>query len=78
MTFPHITSFLISCGSLLIWLIGGSQVIGGSSEITAGLLVSFISYTGTFYGPVNFFANLNDSIERSAESNSDWSAFQGF
>ena len=62
-TFPHITSFLISCGSLLIWLIGGSQVIGGSSEITAGLLISFISYTGTFYGPVNFFANLNDSFQ---------------
>ena len=26
----------------------------------------------------DFFANLNDTIERSAESNSDWSAFQGF
>jgi len=62
-TFPHITSFLISCGSLLIWFIGGSQVIEGSAEITAGLLISFISYTSTFYGPVNFFANLNDSFQ---------------
>lgn len=62
-SFPHITSFIISCGSLVIWAIGGRSVIQGSGSITPGLLISFISYTSMFYGPVNFFANLNDSYQ---------------
>ena len=33
------------------------------SGLTLGLLVSFISYTSMFYGPVNFFANFNDSLQ---------------
>ena len=36
--------------------------------ISAGLLVSFISYTSMFYGPVNFFANFNDSYQNALNS----------
>ena len=66
--FPNVVGFFISCGSLLIWGIGGSQVINNPDVISPGLLVSFISYTSMFYGPVNFFANLNDAYQNALNS----------
>lgn len=66
--FSSLISFVVVCGSLIIWDIGGLQVINGSSDITLGLLVSFISYTSMFYGPVNFFAGLNDSYQSALTS----------
>ena len=66
--FPNVVGFFISCGSLLIWGIGGSQVIKNPDVISPGLLVSFISYTSMFYGPVNFFANLNDAYQNALNS----------
>lgn len=63
--FPLTVSFFISCGTLLLWAVGGRWVIDGrSSALTAGLLVSFLSYAGTFYQPVNFFANLSDAYNQ--------------
>ena len=62
--YPHAVNFLMSCGSLLIWAVGGQLVIKGSDMVSAGLLVSFISYTSMFYTPVNFFANFNDSYQQ--------------
>ncbi len=61
--FPHIIGFMVTCGSLLIWAVGGRLVIEQPEFISPGLLVSFISYTSMFYGPVNFFANFNDSYQ---------------
>ena len=61
--FPQIISFLVTCGSLIIWGIGGVRVINGESGYTAGLVVSFISYAAMFYNPVTFFANLSDSFQ---------------
>ena len=61
--FPNIVGFIIACGSLMIWGVGGQLVIDNPAFISPGLLVSFISYTSMFYGPVNFFANLNDSYQ---------------
>ncbi len=61
--FPQIISFLVTCGSLIIWGIGGTRVIDGSDGYTAGLVVSFISYASMFYNPVTFFANLSDSFQ---------------
>ena len=61
--YPNVVGFVMSCGSLLIWSVGGNQVINNPDLISAGLLVSFISYTSMFYGPVNFFANFNDSYQ---------------
>lgn len=62
--YPAIVNFLIACGSVIIWYFGGSLVIGGTDgQITAGLLVSFISYASMFYEPVNFFANFSDSTQ---------------
>jgi len=62
--YPHVVNFLMSCGSLLIWAVGGHLVISGSDMVSPGLLVSFISYTSMFYTPVNFFANFNDSYQQ--------------
>ena len=61
--FPQIISFLVTCGSLIIWGIGGSKVIAGEAGFSAGLIVSFISYASMFYNPVTFFANLSDSFQ---------------
>lgn len=71
--FPHAVGFFVTCGSLFIWGIGGKWVIDGiaggdGGAISVGLLVSFISYAGMFYGPVNFFANLNDSYQSALSS----------
>ncbi|MBP5207498.1 MAG: ABC transporter ATP-binding protein [Clostridia bacterium] len=62
-TFPAVVSFVVTCGSLLIWGVGGSWVINGTGGLTPGLLVAFLSYVSMFYGPVNFFAYLSDSYQ---------------
>jgi ATP-binding cassette subfamily B protein len=66
--FPQIVSFLVTCGSLIIWGFGGSRVISGAAGYTAGLIVSFISYAAMFYNPVTFFANLSDSFQSALAS----------
>ncbi len=66
--FPQVVSFLVTCGSLIIWGIGGSRVIEGDAGFSAGLIVSFISYASMFYNPVTFFANLSDSFQSAIAS----------
>ena len=65
-SFPCIIGFAVTCGSLLIWAIGGRWALLG--EVSAGTLVSFISYASMFYGPVNFFAYLSDSYQAALAS----------
>ncbi len=75
--FPNFVSFFVHLGQLLIWGIGGAWVIysqnnGGTvaeiGGVTLGTLVAFISYASMFYGPVNFFANFNDSYQSALAS----------
>ncbi len=67
--FPNVMTFLITCGSVIIWLVGGTWIINpDNNEISIGLLVSFISYTSMFYGPVSFFANISDSYQNALAS----------
>ncbi len=71
--YPAIVSCLICLGSVVIWAMGGNMVIDGATlsngtVITAGFLVSFISYTSMFYEPVGFFANLSDSMQSAMAS----------
>ena len=71
--YPAIVNCLMSCGSVIIWAMGGNMVINGlttgnGSSISVGLLVSFISYATMFYEPVNFFANLSDSMQNAMSS----------
>lgn len=66
--FPSVITFLVTCGTLVIWFMGGNLVISGSSEVSLGLLVSFISYASMFYNPVNFFANIGDTYQNTLAS----------
>ena len=66
--FPQIIAFLVTCGSLIIWGIGGNRVLSGDEGFSAGLIVSFISYASMFYNPVTFFANLSDSFQSAMAS----------
>lgn len=66
--FPNAITFFVTCGSLLIWFIGGHYVIEGTTDLTLGILVSFISYASMFYAPVNFFASLSDSYQNALAS----------
>lgn len=61
--FPQIIAFLVTCGSLIIWGVGGTKVLAAEPGYSAGLIVSFISYASMFYNPVTFFANLSDSFQ---------------
>lgn len=73
--FPQIIAFLVTCGSLIIWGIGGSRVISGTPGYSAGLIVSFISYASMFYNPVTFFANLSDSFQGALASTEKYSIY---
>lgn len=64
--FPCVIGFAITCGSLLIWAVGGRWALVG--DVSAGTLVSFISYASMFYSPVNFFAYLSDSYQSALAS----------
>lgn len=66
--FPALVSFVVTCGSLLIWGVGGTWAIKGFGGLTPGLLVAFLSYVSMFYGPVNFFAYLSDSYQGALSS----------
>ncbi len=71
--YPAIVNGLISCGSVVIWAMGGNLVIdgmasGNGGEVSVGLLVSFITYATMFYEPVNFFANFSDSTQSAMAS----------
>ena len=66
--FPSLITFLVTCGSIVVWFLGGQLVISGSKEISLGLLVSFVSYASMFYTPINFFANMSDSYQNTLAS----------
>ncbi len=70
--YPSVVNFLINLGSVVIWSLGGNLVIDsltlGQAGLSVGVLVSFISYASLFYGPVDFFANLSDSVQNAAAS----------
>ena len=66
--FPNVITFLVSCGTVLIYAIGGFEIINKTSGLTIGTLVSFVSYAGMFHDPVNFFANLSDSYQNTLAS----------
>ena len=71
--YPQIVNALVSCGSVIIWALGGNMVMDGISTgngttISVGVLVSFISYATMFYEPVNFFANFSDSVQNAMSS----------
>ncbi len=68
-SYPNVVNFFVTCGTLLIWAVGGKWVIESNGvSPTAGTLVAFLSYTAIFYQPINFFANLSDAYQGALSS----------
>lgn len=55
--FP-LVSFLMGLGALIIWAVGGWQVI--NETMTFGTLITFVGYMGLFYGPIEFMTHIVD------------------
>lgn len=55
--FP-LLSWIMALGGLVVWGLGGSQVIGG--QLTFGELMSFVGYLTLLYAPVNFMVKTFD------------------
>jgi ATP-binding cassette subfamily B protein len=55
-------TFLTGLGMLMVWFFGGQQVL--ENEITLGTLLAFYSYMWLFYGPLEWFGQVNDWMTR--------------
>ena len=61
-TFP-ILGFLTSSGALIVWYVGGRQVVG--QGMSMGTLMAFVAFLAMFYGPLQFLARIADWMARS-------------
>ena len=61
-----IMEFIIFSGSILIWLVGGSQIFSG--ELTLGNLIMFQGLMGRFFRPVYTLCQMNERFIRAATS----------
>src|SRR5262249_39732548 len=52
MTVFPILSWVTTSGALLVWYVGGRQLL--AQQISLGTLVTFIAYLNMFYGPLQF------------------------
>lgn len=57
-------AFLTAIGSMLIWWVGGEQVLGLS--LSLGTFTAFTGYMWQFYGPIERICNLNLGFQRAA------------
>jgi ATP-binding cassette subfamily B protein len=55
-------SFVFGLGGLLVWYVGGKDVLAG--EITLGTLIAFINYLGMFYGPLSSLTQISQALNR--------------
>lgn len=56
--------FLMGIGTLVVWFVGGRQVMAG--ELTLGVLLQFITYMNMFRAPVQQLMNLTEIFQKSA------------
>ena len=61
-TFHPLVSFAFGLGGLVVWYVGGQDVLGG--RITLGTLIAFISYLGMFYGPLSSLTQISQALNR--------------
>lgn len=55
-TFSAIMQMIFSLGGLIVWYVGGRDVLGG--EMTLGSLMAFLAYLAMFYAPLSTLAQL--------------------
>ena len=62
-------SLVMTTGVILVWLIGGRQLIlNPAAAVSAGTLIAFINYMWQFYGPVQALCNLSGMIQQAVTS----------
>src|SRR5439155_25406422 len=74
-TFFPVLFFIMSIGNLIIWYVGGYQVIQDSTlgaqllpdrqVFTLGQFFTFLGYLAQFYGPLQFMSRVADFLARS-------------
>jgi ATP-binding cassette, subfamily B, bacterial len=55
-TFSALMQLVFSLGGLIVWFIGGRDVLGG--DMTLGALMAFLAYLAIFYTPLSTLAQL--------------------
>ena len=63
-TFFPLMWFLIGTGALIVWYVGGRQMICSPGSMSLGTLMAFLAYLGMFYGPLQFLSRLADYLAR--------------
>ena len=64
--FSPAIAFLTSLGAMIIWWVGGEQVLG--EALTLGTFTAFTGYMWQFYGPVESLCRQNRRFQRAATS----------
>ena len=64
--FGPVMAFITSIGTIIIWWVGGRDILAG--ELTLGAFVAFNNYMYRFYGPVESLCRLNHRFQRAATS----------
>ena len=77
-TFFPVLFFIMSTGNLIVWYVGGYQVIQQSAvgaqllpdrqTFTLGMFFTFLGYLTQFYGPLQFMSRVADFLSRSLAS----------
>ena len=62
LVFFAVTSFLTGCGGVIIWLVGGSDMLRGN--LTLGTLTAFSGYMWQVYGPLEWLSRVNSWMTR--------------
>jgi len=62
MTVFPILSWITTSGALLVWYVGGRQLL--AQQISLGTLVTFIAYLNMFYGPLQFLNRVSEWLSR--------------
>ncbi|MFW6151858.1 MAG: ABC transporter transmembrane domain-containing protein [Verrucomicrobiota bacterium] len=60
--------FIMTMGTIVVWLVGGRWVILGVGALTTGMLIQFISYMNQLYNPVQQLIQLAEVLQQSATS----------
>ena len=58
-TFYPIVGFVFSAGGLIVWYVGGRDILSNVPNFTLGTLMAFFGYLGMFYGPLNSLMSLS-------------------
>lgn len=58
-TFYPIVGFVFSLGGLIVWYVGGRDILQQVPNFSLGTLMAFFGYLGMFYGPLNTLMSLS-------------------